>query len=71
MDQRWKCRIWKGLGGLGVIALVLAWLAGKDGTMLGLDTWQWYWNALIFAVLSIPIKLDCHSCGVCAPPKAS
>lgn len=68
MSKHWKCRIWKALWGLGALSLILAWVSvGIRGTVLGLDPLAWYWNALVLVVLSIPIKLDCHSCEVCMP----
>ncbi len=66
MDKKhFKCLLWKGLWGLGVASLVLAWVATKSGFAFGLDAQHWFWDALIFVALSIPIKLDCHSCDVC------
>lgn len=30
-----------------------------------LDPGVWFWNALIFGILSIPIKVDCQACPTC------
>lgn len=39
---------------LAVVALVLAWVAVRQkGLILGLEPLAWYWNALIFGVLSL------------------
>lgn len=65
MNKHYKCLLWKGLWGLGALALILSWLAGEGGHMIGMSTEHLLWDALVLAVLSIPIKLDCHSCGVC------
>jgi len=66
MDRKhFKCLLWKALWGLGALSLVLAWVTGKSGQVFGLDAQHLFWDALIFAALSIPIKLDCHSCDVC------
>ena len=66
MDRKhFKCLLWKGLWGLGVIALVLAFFAIQSGKVWGYDSLHWYAGALILAVLAIPIKLDCRSCTVC------
>ena len=66
MDRKhFKCLLWKGLWGLGALSLIGAWIAGPNGNLTGLDGVQLLWNALIFGVLAIPIKLDCHSCDVC------
>lgn len=67
MSQHWKCRLWKTLWGLGVLSLVFAWVATRTGFVFGLDAQHWFWDALIFTVLAIPIKLDCHTCDVCMP----
>jgi len=51
---------------VSVVALVLAWVAvWQRGLVLGLEPLAWYWNALIFGVLS----LGAHNCteGKCAP----
>jgi len=58
MDKKHlKCRLWKVLWGLSFLSLVLAW-SGFDGQ-------YWMWNALVLAMLAVPIKLDCQSCKVC------
>lgn len=51
---------------LGVVALVLAWVAvSRRGLIFGLEPLAWYWNSLIFGVLS----LGSHQCvdGKCVP----
>ncbi|OGZ99449.1 MAG: hypothetical protein A3G49_00535 [Candidatus Sungbacteria bacterium RIFCSPLOWO2_12_FULL_41_11] len=37
-------------------ALILAWLSG-NGFMLGRNSVQWYWDALILGVLAVGSKL--------------
>ena len=70
MSHSFKCLLWKALWLLGAVSLALAWLSiYQQALVLGLDPAAWYWNALLFVVLSIPIKLDCTSCGVCSAPK--
>jgi len=70
MKQHWKCTLWKALWGLGALSLVAAWVAvGTKANVLGLEPLAWYWNALVLTALSIPVKLDCHSCTVCMPTK--
>ena len=63
--KHFKCLLWKGLWGVGALSLIAAWLSLKSSAVIGLDAQTWFWNALIFVALSIPIKLDCHSCDVC------
>ena len=66
LKQVHKCWIWKGLWVLSVLAFVLAIVASKnDAAVFGFDAAHWYWNALLFGVLSVPIKLDCQACQVC------
>jgi len=66
MDKRhFKCLLWKGLWLLGALSLVGAWIAGENGQVMGLGAQHLFWDALVLAALSIPIKLDCHSCSVC------
>ena len=66
MDKKhFKCLLWKLLWALSLISLVLVWVAGANNSVLGLPDAVWLWNSLIFGILSIPIKLDCHSCDVC------
>ncbi|MEK7599131.1 MAG: hypothetical protein AAB474_01605 [Patescibacteria group bacterium] len=66
MDRKhFKCFLWKVLWGLGFLSLVAAWLSLKSSAVFGFDAAIWFWNALIFAALSISIKLDCHACDVC------
>ncbi len=68
MDRRHlKCLLWKGLWALGAVSFILALVAANGGTgiILGFDAGYWFWVALVLAGLSIPIKLDCHSCSVC------
>ena len=43
---------------LSVLSLLIAWFAlSGDGIAFGLDTMSWYWNALIFGVLALPLKI--------------
>ncbi len=66
MDRKhFKCLLWKGLWGASVLSLITAWFSLKSSAVLGLEAQYWFWNALIFAALSISIKLDCHSCDTC------
>ena len=61
-----KCLLWKALWGLGALSFIFALVADtQTGSLFGLDSGFWFWCALILAVLSIPIKIDCHSCTVC------
>ena len=61
-----KCLLWKVLWGLGALSLVLAWVAVyQRGLVFGLEPLAWYWNALILAALSTPVKMDCKDCGTC------
>ncbi|MDP3999535.1 MAG: hypothetical protein Q8P76_03005 [bacterium] len=51
---------------LSIVALVLAWVAVyRRGLVIGLEPLAWYWNSLIFGVLS----LGSHQCteGKCMP----
>jgi len=64
-NTHFKCLLWKSLWGLGVLSLLVAWLSLITDTVLGFDAFVWFWNAVIFAALSIPIKLDCQSCSTC------
>jgi len=66
MDKKhFKCWCWKALWGLGVLSFIFAWVAGMQGQVLGYPNAVWFWNALVFGVLAIPIKLDCKNCGIC------
>ena len=66
MDRKhFKCLFWKGLWALGALSFVGAVYALYMGPVLGFDAQYWFWGALILTALSIPIKLDCHSCSVC------
>ena len=61
-----KCWVWKGLWALAAIAFILAWVSVlRRATIFNMDPLFLLWNALVLGVLSIPVKLDCHSCGVC------
>ncbi|MCI0533578.1 hypothetical protein L0Y49_05170 [bacterium] len=60
--KHFKCLLWKGLWIVSIFFLAAAWAS------LNSDSEWLLWNALIFAVLSVPIKLDCHSCEVCQIP---
>ncbi len=60
-----KCWLWKLLWVLGALSLVLAWVAGVNGQVLQLPGIVWFFNALVFGILAVPIKLDCHSCDTC------
>lgn len=69
--QHLKCLLWKGLWIAGALSLVAAWFSVNDPVgVWGYNVGIWFWNALIFAALSIPVKLDCHSCSVCMPGKS-
>jgi len=66
MDRKhFKCLFWKGLWGLGALSFVAALASLQSGVVYGFDAAVWFWIALIFVGLSIPIKLDCHACSVC------
>ena len=70
MDRKhFKCLLWKGLWGLGVVSFVLACASIWSGTPLWLTAEHWFWSALILGVLAIPIKLDCTACSVCMTTK--
>ena len=61
-----KCWLWKGLWVLSAAALAVAWVSVvRRAAIANLDPLFLLWNALILGVLSIPIKQDCHNCGVC------
>jgi len=65
MDRKHlKCLLWKALWGISVLSLIAAWFSLQD-TILGFNAQFWFWNGLLFGVLAIPIKLDCHSCDTC------
>ena len=62
-----KCLLWKVLWLAAAVSLALSWYAiWTRGVVLGLDPLAWYWNALVLAVLAIPVKLDCKDCGTCS-----
>ncbi|MEK7554364.1 MAG: hypothetical protein AAB518_00025 [Patescibacteria group bacterium] len=72
-EHGWSCSCWRLFGAIlwvaGAVALVLAWVSVSKGMVLGMDTSRWYANALILAVLAIPMKLkgrgmECE-CGTC------
>ncbi|TSC62076.1 MAG: hypothetical protein G01um101448_1209 [Parcubacteria group bacterium Gr01-1014_48] len=66
MDKKHlKCLLWKGLWLWGALSLVGAWIAGEGGQFMGFGAQHLFSDALVLAALSIPIKLDCHSCFVC------
>ena len=66
MNQHWKCRIWKKLWGLSLLALIVGWVAVlQNGAILGLQGVYWFLTSLSLGLLAIPIKLDCTSCGTC------
>lgn len=66
-----KCWLWKGLWALGALSLIGAWASVVAGTpILAVDPGLLLWNGLILATLSIPVKLDCASCGGCTVPRA-
>lgn len=65
-----KCTLWKVLWGISALSIIAAWVSIKLATggqppVFGLDALFWFWNALLFGMLSIPIKMDCQSCAVC------
>ena len=64
--KHYKCMLWKGLWLLAAVSFILAFVLAKDGGwIMRMGAEAWYWNALILGILAIPIKLDCHDCGVC------
>ena len=66
MNHHMKCRIWKKLWLLSLLALIVGWVAViQNSPILGLQGVYWFLSALTFGVLSIPIKLDCTACGTC------
>jgi len=67
MDRRHlKCLLWKGLWLISLVSLVVAWYGvGGNKVVLGLNSLGWFWNAVIFGILAVPVKLDCRACGVC------
>ena len=66
MQKHYKCLLWKVLWLLSLISLILAWYTNfSQSSIISFGALAWFWNALIFSVLAIPIKLDCHSCDVC------
>lgn len=70
MLQHWKCWLWKLLWLAGGVSFVLALVSiYLQSLILSLDPAAWYWNALILVALSIPVKMDCHNCGVCQAPR--
>lgn len=71
MKQHYKCWIWKALWILSLASFVVA-LVGAYGrqAVFGLEPLAWFWNALVLGVLAVPVKLDCHNCGVCQVPKS-
>ena len=61
-----KCWLWKGLWVVAAVLFAMAWVSVmRRAAIAKLDPLFLLWSALIFGVLSIPIKLDCHSCDVC------
>ncbi|MBI1957419.1 MAG: hypothetical protein HYS44_03115 [Candidatus Niyogibacteria bacterium] len=65
IGHHWKCWLWKLLWLAGVVSLVLAWIAMKQGPVFKVEALAWFWNALVFGVLALPIKMDC-SCSGCS-----
>ncbi|MDP3778937.1 MAG: hypothetical protein Q8R30_02740 [bacterium] len=67
MDRKhFKCTFWKILWGLGALCVLFAWYTNfTQATIANMGALAWFWNALVLGVLAIPIKLDCHNCGVC------
>lgn len=66
LSHNMKCMLWKALWLAGAAAFVLGWASiYMKGLVLGLDPLGWYWNALILAALSFPVKMDCNDCGTC------
>ena len=66
-----KCWLWKVLWAAGALSLVTAWVAVyQKGLVWGLEPLAWYWNALVLAALSTPIKMDCKDCSGCSAPQA-
>ena len=66
LGQSAKCLLWKALWAAGALSLVMAWTGVYlKNLVLGLEPLAWYWNALVLAALSIPVKMDCKDCGTC------
>ena len=45
------------VGGLGILALVLAWVAETRGFVFGFESRVWYNDAIIFLLIAIWLKL--------------
>lgn len=70
-----KCDMWhqgcgcrKMFGGflwlLGFVSLVFAWIAARNGGLMGYDALFWMMNALVLGVLAIPLKRRKKECGM-------
>jgi hypothetical protein len=46
-----------------IIALVYAWVATMQGSILGQRASFWFGNAMVFAVLAAPLRLQRGTCG--------
>lgn len=72
-EHGWGCGCCHFLGGflwvMGLIALVLYWVASSDGVALGIEASFWLGSAIALGILAIPLKLRGHGigcdCGVC------
>lgn len=64
--QHVKCLLWKTLWSIAALCLFAAWFSYDSGRLFGLETELWFWNSLIFGVLSVSIKFDCQSCRMCS-----
>jgi hypothetical protein len=62
-----KCMLWKVLWVLSLVSLAIAWVSiMRQAPVLGIDPGLLLWTGVILASLSVPVKLDCTSCGGCS-----
>jgi len=47
------------------LALIFAWIANQEGNLFSLEASDWYANALILAVLAVPLKIKGGHCDHC------
>ena len=67
LSHNLKCLLWKVLWLAAALSLAMAWAAvWQRNLVFGVEPLAWYWNALILAALSTPVKLDCSDCGGCS-----
>lgn len=58
LTRKQKYMLGKALWSLSLLSLLIAWFTiSGEGMFFGLDTITWYWNALIFGVLALPLKM--------------